>query len=181
MKIAVTLALATLAAMTVAGGAQAAPKLPDMSGDEAAALAVYAVPDLLAATKQTCGDRLSPTGFLARHGDEVAQRYAAQQNSAWPQARAALFKFAATKAAGDQLKSFASLPDSAIRPLADALIQQEVAQKIHPNSCRNIERLVAAIAPLDPQDAGTILSVLFDFASASDKLVANLGNRPARP
>jgi hypothetical protein len=180
MKLAATFALAALATLGVAGAADAAPKLPDMSGDEAASLAVYAVPSLLAATKQTCADRLSPTGFLARHGDEVAQRYAAQQNVVWPQARAALFKFAATKA-GDQLKSFTSLPDNAIRPLADALIQQEVAQEIHPGSCRNIERLVAAISPLEPRDAGTILSVLFDFASASDKFVASLENRPAHP
>jgi hypothetical protein len=180
MKHAATIALAAVATFGVAGTADAAPKLPNMSGDEAASLAVYAVPSLLAATKQTCAARLSPTGFLARQGDELTQRYAAQQSIVWPQARAALFKFAASKA-GDQLKNFTSLPDSAIRPLADALIQQEVAQKIHPNSCRNIERLVAAISPLDPQDAGTILSVLFDFASASDKLVANLENRPARP
>lgn len=180
MKLPVLFAAAALTTLSVAGAAEAAPKLPDMSGDEAAALAVYAVPSLIAATKQTCADRLSPSGFLARNGDFLAQRYAAQQNVVWPKARAALFKFAAGKA-GDQLKPFTTLPDNAIRPIADALIQQEVAQKIHPSSCRNIERLVSAIAPLDPQDAGTILSVLFDFASASDKLVASLESRPGQP
>ena len=177
MKLAATFAAA---ALTVAGAAQAAPNLPDMSGDEAAALAVYAVPDLIAATKQTCAERLSPNGFLATRGDALAQRYAAQQNAVWPQARAALFKLAAGKA-GDQLKPFTTLPDNAIRPLADSLIQQEVAQKIHPGSCRNIERLVQAISPLEPKDAGAILSVLFDFASASDKLVASLESHPAQP
>jgi hypothetical protein len=180
MKLAAPFSVAALAILAVAASAEAAPRLPDMSGDEAAALAIYAVPDLIAATKQTCADRLSPTGFLAVRGDALAQRYAAEQAAVWPQARAALFKFAAAKA-GDKLKPFTTLPDNAIRPLADSLIQQEVAQKIHPGSCRNIERLVKAISPLDPQDAGTILSVLFDFASASDKLVANLESRPAQP
>lgn len=180
MKLAAPFAAVTLALLAVGGAAQAAPKLPDISGDEAAALAVYAVPDLLVATKQTCAGQLSPTGFLAQHGDALSQRYAAQQNAVWPQARAALFKFAAGKA-GDQLKPFTTMPDSAIRPLADALIQQEVAQKIHPASCRNIERLVSAISPLEPQQAGTILSVLFDFASASDKFVASLESHPAHP
>jgi hypothetical protein len=151
-----------------------------MSGDEAAALAVYSVPDLIAATKQTCAGRLSPNGFLAMRGDLLAQRYAGQQNAVWPQARAALFKFAATKA-GDQLKGFTTLPDNAIRPLADALIQQEVALKVRPSSCRNVERLMEAVSPLEPQQAGTILSVLFDFASASDKLVASLESHSARP
>lgn len=180
MKLAAPFAGVALAALAFSVTAAAAPKLPDMSGDEAAALAVYAVPDLIAATKKTCADRLSPNGFLATRGDALAQRYAAQQNVVWPQARAALFKFAAAKA-GDKVKEFATLPDDAIRPLADALIQQEVAQKIHPGSCRNIERMAQAISPLEPAVAGRILSVLFDFASASDKLVASLESDPAQP
>jgi hypothetical protein len=180
MKLAAPFAAAALAALSLSAAAVAAPKLPDLSGDDAAALAVYVVPDLIAATKQTCGDRLSPDGFIARHGDSLARRYAAQQDVVWPQARAALFKFAAGKA-GDQIKQFATLPDKTIRPLADALIQQEVAQKIHPNSCRNIERMAEAISPLEPEEAGTILSVLFDFASASDQLVAGLENHAAKP
>ncbi|HEY7807562.1 MAG TPA: hypothetical protein VIC34_10215 [Croceibacterium sp.] len=180
MKLNVLFAVAATVTLTLGAAAQAAPKLPDMSGDEAAALAVYSVPDLISATRQTCAGRLSPNGFLAMRGDALSQRYAAQQNAVWPQARAALFKFAAGKA-GDQLKSFSTLPDNAIRPLADALIQQEVALKIHPGSCRNVERLMEAVAPLEPQQAGTILSVLFDFASASDKLVASLESHSARP
>jgi hypothetical protein len=178
------LAALFIAALTVLGAtsdAQAAlPKLPDMSGDEAAALAVYAVPNVLIAARQTCAGELSPNGFLARRGDELTHRYAAEQDVAWPQARSALFKFASAKAP-DQVKTFAALPDKAVRPLADALIQQEVAAKIHPHSCRNIERMAEAISPLDPVDAGRILGVLFDIASASDKLVASLEKRPAQP
>jgi hypothetical protein len=36
------------------------------------------------------------------------------------------------------------------------------------------------ISPLDPRDAGRILGVLFDIASASDKLVASLEKLPSR-
>lgn len=176
MKLAAPLAALALTALATAP-VIAGPRLPDMSGDEAAALAVYAVPGLIAATRQTCADRLSPNGFLARHGGELAQRYAAQQNAAWPLAKSALLRFAGTKAP-DQVKTFATLPDNAIRPLADALIQQQVAAQIHPNSCRNIERMAEAISPLEPMEAGRILGVLFDIASASDKLVASLENRP---
>ena len=181
MKLAAPFAALALAALTASTAAMAAlPKLPDMSSDEAAALAVYAVPNVLIAARQTCAGELSPNGFLARRGDELTHRYAAEQNAAWPQARSALFKFASAKAP-DQVKTFAALPDKAVRPLADALIQQEVAAKIHPHSCRNIERIAEAISPLDPVDAGRILGVLFDIASASDKLVASLEKRPAQP
>ena len=109
-----------------------------------------------------------------------AQRYAAEQNAAWPVARGALLRIAEAKAP-DQVKTFAALPDNAIRPLADALIEQELAAKIHPRSCRNIERMAEAISPLDPRDASRVLGVLFDIASASDKLVATLGKLPAHP
>jgi hypothetical protein len=171
------LAISALALSTVAQAAL--PRLPDMTGDEASALAVYAVPNVVVAARQACSAQLSPDGFFARHGDDLARRYAAEQNAAWPLARSALFKVAGAKAP-DQIKTFASLPDNAVRPLADALIQQQVAAKIHPHSCRNIERMAAAIAPLDPVDAGRVLGVLFDIASASDELVASLEKRPAQ-
>jgi len=180
MKLATPFAALALAAVTFSGAAEAAvPRLPDMSGDEVAALAVYAVPSLLAATRQTCAGRLSPDGFLARHGDSLAQRYTAEQNAAWPAARSALFKFAGARA-GDKLKDFATLPDNAIRPLADALIQQEAAEKIHPNSCRNVERMAAALFPLEPQDAGRILGVMFDIAAESQKVAALIEDKPNR-
>jgi hypothetical protein len=181
MKFTAPIAAVALAAFTASGNAQAAlPRLPDLSGDEASALAIYAVPSLLAATRQTCADQLSPDGFLARRGDSLSARYAAEQNAVWPMARSALFKVAAAKA-GDKLKQFTTLPDDAIRPLADALIQQEAAEKIHPKSCRNVERMAQALSPLEPADVGRVLGTMFDIASEGDKVASLLGNRPSRP
>jgi hypothetical protein len=178
MKLAPFAALA-LATMTISPAAAAAPRLADFSGDEVSALAVYAMPGFIAAARQTCANELSPNGFLAMQGPGLAQRYAVEQNAAWPLAKSALLRYAGRKAP-DQVKTFAALPDSAVRPLADALIQQELAAQIHPRSCRNIERMAEAISPLDPADAGRILGVLFDIASASDKLVASLEKLPPR-
>lgn len=180
MKLAIPFAAAALLAAGLSTAASSAmPKLPDMSGDEASALAVYAMPGFIAAARQTCAGELSPNGFLALQGPGLAKRYAAEQNAAWPVARSALLRIVSAKAP-DQVKTFESLPDKAIRPLADALIQQELAAKIHPRSCRNIERMAEAISPLDPRDASRVLGVLFDIASTSDKLAASLGNLTAR-
>jgi hypothetical protein len=180
MKLAIPFAAAALLAAGLSTAASSAmPKLPDMSGDEASALAVYAMPGFIAAARQTCAGELSPNGFLSLQGPGLAQRYAAEQNAAWPVARSALLRIVSAKAP-DQVKTFESLPDKAIRPLADALIQQELAAKIHPRSCRNIERMAEAISPLDPRDASRVLGVLFDIASTSDKLATSLGNLTAR-
>jgi hypothetical protein len=174
MKLAVPFAAAALSVAVISTAAVSAmPKLPDMSGDEASALAVYAMPGFITAARQICASELSPNGFLAMQGPGLAQRYAAEQDSAWPAARSALLRIAATKAP-EQAKTFASLPDKAVRPLADALLQQELAAQIHPHSCRNIQRLAEAISPLDPIDASRVLGALFDIASTSDKFVASL-------
>ena len=173
-------AVLALAALMVSAGAQAQPRLSDLTSDEAAALAIYAVPGLIDATRQTCAGRLSSSGFLATSGSSLAQRYAAQQNAVWPQARAAMFKFAHGKA-GEQLKMFATLPDDAVRPLVDALIRQETTARVEPQSCSYIERMAEALAPLEPAQAGKILGVLFDIASASNELVTRAGAPAARP
>lgn len=169
-----------MTALTVPFGAQAQPRLPDFTAEEAAALAIYAVPGLIDATRQTCAGRLSSSGFLAQRGASLVQRYAAQQNAVWPQARAAMFKYAASKA-DDQLEMFATLPDDAVRPLVDALIRQETAARVEPQSCSYIERMAEALAPLEPAQAGKILGVLFDIASAGDELVASATSPAARP
>ncbi|MXP40678.1 hypothetical protein GRI75_03315 [Altererythrobacter soli] len=162
-------------------GAQAQSRLPDLTGDEAAALAIYAVPALIDATEQACAGRLSSNGFLAKRGPALAQRYAAQQNAVWPKARGAMFKFAAGKAAGEQLRMFSSLPDNAVRPLVDALIRQEAAARVEPKSCTYIERMAEALSPLEPAQAGKIMGVLFDVASASGELAARAGAAVGRP
>ena len=181
MKLTIPFTAAAFAALTLSTAAAAAlPRIPDMSGEEASALAVYAMPGFIAAARQTCASELSPNGFLAMQGPGLAARYSAEQNAAWPVARTALLRIATAKAP-DQAKTFSTLPDKAIRPLADALIQQELAAQIHPRSCRNIERMAEAISPLDPVDASRVLGVLFDIAATSDKLVASLGKLPAHP
>lgn len=169
-----------LAFSIMPAGAQAQQKLPDLTGDEAAALAIYAVPGLIDATRQACAGRLSSSGFLATRGNSLAQRYAGQQNAVWPRARSAMFKFAGGRA-GEQLKMFATLPDDAVRPLVDALIRQEAAGRVEPQSCSYIERMAEALSPLEPAQAGKILGVLFDIASAGYDLVARAGASAARP
>ena len=76
---------------------------------------------------------------------------------------------------------FATLPDNAVRPLVDALIRQETAARVTPQSCSYIERMAEALAPLEPAQAGRILGVLFDIASTGNELLARSGGPAARP
>jgi hypothetical protein len=165
-----------LMALVAPVGAQAAEaNAACISEQEVSALAIYAVPQLIVAIRTTCSGHLSATGFLAANGDVLVRRYAAQKDSIWPLARSALFKMASTRADADDtveedpLAMLADLPDNAIRPFVDALVEQEVAKEIEPGKCGSIERMTEALAPLEPAEAGTLVGVIAGLALADDE------------
>lgn len=155
------LALLALAASTGAQAAEAGA--PCLTEEEISALAIYAMPGLIGATQTSCTAQLSPNGFMATGGTAMAQRYAAKGDAVWPRAKSALFKFAGDLKDKD-LATVASLPDEAIRPLMDALIEQKVAEEIHPNSCKDIERLARVVDVLDPETTGALTGVIVSLA-----------------
>ena len=58
------------------------------------------------------------------------------------------------------LEVIGRVPDESIRPLVDALIVQELAPNVAPKDCWKIERVVEALAPIDPEIAGTLLGTV---------------------
>lgn len=144
-----------------------------LAEDEVSAMAIYAMPGVVQGVKQRCATRLATGGFLARGGAALSARYARLQTGAWPKAKTGLLKIAANKAAAprangrtgatgnlDSLQMIASLPDSAVRPLVDALIVQEVTPEIDVNQCGKIELLMQALNKVEPEIAGTLLGLI---------------------
>lgn len=132
-----------------------------ISEDEVSALAIYSMPSLVQSLRLQCGAELSASGFVARRGDAFSARFAGLQSAVWPRAKSGLLKYASGKStAGSQnLQIFANLPDNAVRPLIDALIVQEISAKIGRGQCSKIERVMEAVAPIDPQVAGNLIGV----------------------
>lgn len=146
-----------------------------LAEDEISAMAVYAMPGVVQGVKQRCAARLEAGGFIARGGDALSARYARLQTGVWPRAKSGLLKIVASKAAGarggalgevgpagnlDRLQMIASLPDSAVRPLVDALIVQEVTPEIDVKHCGKIELLMQALNKVEPEVAGTLLGLI---------------------
>lgn len=131
--------------------------------DEVSAMAIYAVPGMVQSMQLRCGGELSRNGWLARGGDAFAARYAELRGRAWPKAKAGLLKIVRGEGvdaqAAQTLALVANLPDQNVRPLVDALIVQEVSAKIPVSDCGRIERVMAAIAPIEPEVAGTLIGV----------------------
>lgn len=170
-----TLARKAAGALAAAGLAMqpslaAAQQRPCITEEEVSAMAIYSVPSLVQAVRARCGGELSSSGFLAREGDAFASRYAGLQNAVWPRAKAGLLKFGAGRKIDgrDAMAMFADLPDTAVRPLIDALIVQEVSAKLALKDCGKIERLMGAVALIDPEVTGTLLGVVVGLAGVAE-------------
>lgn len=133
---------------------------------EVSALVVYAMPSLIASLSPSCSAHLSSEGFIATGGAALADRYATRSEAVWPTARSAITKFAGSKST--DIAMFANLPDNAIRPLADALIEQMVAAEIKPDSCRDIERFAKVLSVLEPEETGALAAVVVALAVGQD-------------
>jgi len=155
--------IAILAAATTVGAQAADAQTSCLSESEIAALTIDVMPQLVSATETGCKSQLAQDGFLATEGTAMAQRYAARADEVWPQAKSAFLKFSGGSK-GKDADAFRQLPDSALRPLFDGIITQEIAKEIHPKSCHDIERLAKVLSRLDPDTTGALVSVIASLA-----------------
>jgi len=140
-----------------------------ISGAEAAALFVYAMPPAIEAVRNTCEGRLKSNGFLTTGGAKLSARYAALQTESWPQAKRAAVTLLSSNTPNtmrtsmgsiDPARMFQTLPDNLARPLADTLILQKVAEQVRPEQCGEIEQVFSAMSPIAPRDAGALLGAV---------------------
>jgi hypothetical protein len=135
------------------------------SEDEVSAAFIYAMPGAIEGVSTRCSASLGSGSFLARQGKTMSARYAARQTAAWPKARAALLKVVTNaskvKNATGTLGMLSQIPGDTMRPLVDALIVQEAANRTEVANCGKVDKLAAALAPLDPKDAGALLGTMF--------------------
>ena len=145
------------------------------SEDEVSAAFIYAMPGVIDGVSTRCSASLGKGGFLARSGKTMAARYAARQDAAWPKARSALLKIVtnASKAKNSTgtLGMLSQIPGETMRPLVDALIVQEASNRTELTNCGKVDKLAAALAPLDPKDAGALLGTMFAVFEPNHPLV----------
>jgi hypothetical protein len=139
---------------------------------------IYAMPLLVDGFRAKCGAQLAADGFFAVEGESFAAPFRARQNETWPGALRLFNQFGAAGKSGDSATAamIGQLPESALRPFLDALIQQMVATEIKTEDCGKIERGVSLLAPLPPENIGGLASFLFEMAKVDNPTVC-----PYRP
>lgn len=123
---------------------------PCVTGPEAEALALVAMPQVIRETGRVCAGRL-PAGSLMRRGDGAfAAKYDAAADQAWPRARAVVGKLALGLA--DTL-----LESDFARPLLVSLVAPQLVGRIDVADCGTIDRLVAQLEPLPPHNVASMV------------------------
>jgi len=152
--LAAALSAALLAAPQVAAAAEPVCLTPR----EFTALSTYALPSVIGGTTRACAAQLPETAFLRRNGQDLAVRYAQGKGRAWPEARAAFLKLSGARdPAAAQL--FAALPDDALQQVADAAFAGIVAGQVKPDSCTSIDRAIALLSPLPPENTAELIAL----------------------
>lgn len=137
-----------------------------ISEAEVSGLAIYAMPSLLDGVGGICAEHLSPDGFLASNGVQLADNYTELSQSSWPLAKSGLMKFIGDDS-GD-LAMFAELPDEAVRPFVDAIIIQKITGEIKPGDCSRIERGIRILAPLPPENTGELIGFIMSMVKVKN-------------
>ena len=147
-----------------------------ISESQVSDMIVYAVPLALQSVQSKCSAKLARDGFLATEGQAMAEYYAQYKDAAWPGAVEALLVFAGDKDP-EVGQMFRTMPKEALQPFVDAIVVQKVAEEIPVKDCGKIERVIEAIAPLEPQDAGKLLAVIMSLADIKEPSVCPVEQR----
>ena len=141
-----------LAAAALAGAPP--PAAPCLTGPEAEAIALVALPEIVRETGTVCADRLPASALVRQAGGPLLARYQAEADRAWPTVRTALGKLT-----DPGVKPL--LQSSYARPLLVTLLVPQLVGQIDPADCATVERLVTLLAPLPPRNlAGVVVTTL---------------------
>lgn len=157
--------LGILAMLTSVGAQAAEVETNCLSEEEISAMVVYVMPQAIAAAQMSCKTELAPDSFIITRGTVMAQRYAERADAMWPLTRSAFIKFGGGSK-NEDIRELTNLPDTAIRPLIEAVVKQKVAEEIKPKSCHGIERLAKVMDRIEPETTGALIGVIAALALA---------------
>lgn len=155
---------AAVLALLSAGEAQAAQAKQCLTRAEVQGLVRYFLPTVLDTAIQTCSGQLPATGFLRTQGPRLVTELNAGRAAAWPMARQAFNKIGAED--GDDMSK---MPDELVQPLFDEAIGGMLGQEIKAKDCKNIDRILAPLAPLPAQNMADFIGEVFIVAMRNDK------------
>ena len=107
-------------------------------------------------TIDTCAQRLAPESYLLARAPLLLDSLEEGRLEAWPMAKKAFLKFG-NEGEKSSIRLLTALPDSAMRPLVEAVVTDKLGSSLKPENCHDIDRVMA---PLEPLPATNLVDVL---------------------
>ena len=155
------LALAAVAALFDGQSAAAAPA-PCLTGAEAEAVMITAVPTVMTTLRLMCATSLPSTALLRQSNSAFAAKYAAAADTAWPLAKVGLGKIA-----GPDVQPM--LESRFARVALGTILAPIVAANFKVRDCAPTNRMLTALEPLPPRNAAAAFVAFWQMSHADRK------------
>lgn len=170
------IAWATLG-LSHAAQAQSEPA-PCVEQPDIADASVFVMPVMLETLQSRCSAELSATGYLAREGSGLIERYRAMRDQTWP----GTLRFFETFANNELAKSnnapiaeignlFGEASDDIMQMMVTEVIRTKLAPEIKTKDCGRIERLLEILDPLPPENVGGAVALIMDMVQPENPSV----------
>lgn len=163
-----------LAALTSAQAAQAQQAC--VMPADAADMVMYMMPVAYDGALKSCKNTFSDDAFLpSAEGRDFIKKFRTKQDATWAGTyRVAQVMIAAQgEGAGEDngmAETLGALDESQLRPFADALLGQMIAEEIKPDACDKIDRGVELLSPLPAENVGGLVSFVLEMVDLGDKV-----------
>ena len=166
-----TLIALLAAAAAVTGTPAAAQSLPQMSEDEANALARFAMPRAFQGVQQTCRNTLGGDAYIYASGNRLMGKLQTASRGSWPTARRAIMQMVRSQSP-DMLPLINSMPSDSLQPFAEEMIAGMVVSKMKVGECERVNRVLELLDPLPPENLAGLIAYVFVQAQEEGELPA---------
>ena len=157
---------ALLAAALPAPALAAAAEPPCLTAQEFTAVSTFALPGVIRGAALRCSAVLPSGAFLRSQSEDLAKRYSAGRDRAWPEAKAAFFKLGAgmDAQAASLLKS---MPDENLKPFVEGAVTSMVGQQLPIDRCSSVDRIVMLLSPLPAESTAEVIGLAAGLGARS--------------
>ena len=118
-----------------------------LTRDEIHGMIAFVLPSAITSVAEKCTPALPKDAFLLSRAPQLVSELEPARAASFPMAKSAFMKFGGS-ADADSMKMMSALPEEALRPLIEMVVAEKITGAIKPESCKDIDRVFATIAPL---------------------------------
>ncbi|MFC3097761.1 hypothetical protein [Alteraurantiacibacter palmitatis] len=156
---------ASLCGLALTGTPASAQINIDLNEEEMATFALAAMPAALRSVQAQCRPVLDADAYMFAQSDALTRRLTATSDRAFPGASRSIVRIAArgNPAMGEIMSA---MPPETLRPLLNEFVAGMVTQRVDPSRCEQIDRVLALLDPLPPENLARLAAIAMSEAQA---------------